>query len=172
MQAVVWQLTLELVGLVAIVFLLVSGFSEQRTDYEALQKGAYRIRALLFWGLIAIGVLVMAFTLGRLPYVQAHAGEAPQIVSVTGYQWYWKLDRQQVAIGQPVEFRVTSSDVNHGLGLYDPEMQLVAQTQAMPGYVNRVRYTFKTPGTYTIACLEYCGVAHHEMTAEITVVAP
>jgi len=32
-----------------------------------------------------------------------------------------------------------------------------------------LRYTFKEPGTYRVLCLEYCGVAHHEMTADIKV---
>ena len=31
-------------------------------------------------------------------------------------------------------------------------------------------HTFKDAGTYTIRCLEYCGLAHHEMLDEIVVV--
>ncbi len=37
-----------------------------------------------------------------------------------------------------VEFRVTSLDVNHGMAIFDPDGKLVGQTQAMPGYVNRL----------------------------------
>jgi cytochrome c oxidase subunit 2 len=48
---------------------------------------------------------------------------------------------------------------------------LLFQVQAMPGYVNQVEYVFDKPGTYHVVCLEYCGVAHHAMTAEFTVVA-
>ena len=70
-----------------------------------------------------------------------------------------------------MEFHVTSKDVNHGFALYDPDMRIVAQTQAMPGYTNVLRYTFNEPGVYRVLCLEYCGVAHHEMTAEIKVAA-
>jgi cytochrome c oxidase subunit 2 len=61
--------------------------------------------------------------------------------------------------------------VNHGFALYDPDMRIVAQTQAMPGYTNVLRYTFREPGVYRVLCLEYCGVGHHEMTAEIKVSA-
>jgi cytochrome c oxidase subunit 2 len=46
----------------------------------------------------------------------------------------------------------------------------VAQTQSMPGYTNVLRHTFDEPGTYKILCLEYCGLGHHEMSAEINVV--
>lgn len=91
------------------------------------------------------------------------------MVNVTSAQWHWELDRKKVALGKPVEFRVTSTDVNHGFGLYDQAGRLVAQTQAMPGYVNRLTHVFDAPGTYRVLCLEYCGLAHHEMVAEIIV---
>jgi cytochrome c oxidase subunit 2 len=71
--------------------------------------------------------------------------------------------------GALIEFRVTSLDVNHGFGLYGPDGRLVAQTQAMPGYVNRLRVRLDRPRAYLILCLEYCGLAHHAMRAEVTV---
>ena len=77
---------------------------------------------------------------------------------------YWDLDQSEVVAGEPVEFRVTSADVNHGFGVYDATGVLVAQTQAMPGYVNRLTHVFETPGTYQVLCLEYCGLVHHNMT--------
>jgi cytochrome c oxidase subunit II len=79
------------------------------------------------------------------------------------------LSHNRVPIGQTVEFHVTSADINHGFALYDPEMHLVAQTQAMPGYTNKLNYTFSRAGTYKVLCLEYCGIAHHNMIAEIKV---
>jgi cytochrome c oxidase subunit 2 len=48
-------------------------------------------------------------------------------------------------------------------------MRIVAQTQAMPGYTNVLRYTFTEAGTYRVLCLEYCGAAHHVMAADIKV---
>jgi cytochrome c oxidase subunit II len=79
------------------------------------------------------------------------------------------LSRSQVPVGQSVEFHVTSADVNHDFAIYDPGMHVVAQTQAMPGYTNKLDYTFSKPGTYKILCLEYCGIAHHNMMSEIKV---
>jgi hypothetical protein len=70
-----------------------------------------------------------------------------------------------VAGGMPVEFRVTTLDVNHGFSLYAPDGHLVAQTQAMPGYMNRLRITFDQPGTYTVLCLEFCGMSHSRATS-------
>ncbi len=68
-----------------------------------------------------------------------------------------------------VEFRVTTLDVNHGFSLYAPDGHLVAQTQAMPGYVNRLRVMFDQPGTYTVLCLEFCGMSHHRMRGGVEV---
>ncbi|MGH8337220.1 MAG: cytochrome oxidase, partial [Gammaproteobacteria bacterium] len=75
-----------------------------------------------------------------------------------------------VQADSPVEFRVTSSDVNHGFAIYAPDGRIVTQVQAMPGFTNKLVYTFTQPGTYRVMCLEYCGVAHAVMTSEITVV--
>ncbi len=59
------------------------------------------------------------------------------MVNATGVQWYWDLDREEVAAGEPVELRVTSTDVNHGFAIYDGAGRLVAQTLAMPGSIWR-----------------------------------
>jgi cytochrome c oxidase subunit 2 len=74
-----------------------------------------------------------------------------------------------VPAGTPIEFRVTTLDVNHGLSLYAPDGHLVAQTQAMPGYMNRLRVTFDQAVTYTVLCLEFCGMSHHRMRGVVEV---
>jgi cytochrome c oxidase subunit 2 len=97
--------------------------------------------------------------------------QAAQVVDVVGHQWTWDVSQTHLKVGEPVEFRVTASDVNHGFAIYAPDGRIVIQTQAMPGFTNKILYTFQTPGTYRIMCLEYCGVAHHGMTAELEVAA-
>jgi len=39
----------------------------------------------------------------------------------------------------------------------------------MPGYVNRLRVHFERAGTYTVLCLEYCGMGHHRMRGVVDV---
>ena len=99
------------------------------------------------------------------------SAKAMQSVEAVAQQWSWSIKPAAFRVGETVEFHVTSTDVNHGFALYNPDMRIVAQTQAMPGYINVLRYTFNEPGVYRVLCLEYCGVAHHEMTAEIKVSA-
>ena len=173
MQESVWYVTVVVMAAIAAVFIVVRLRSDQAAEYGGVQTYAYRIRAKLFWGLIALGVPLMALTLWDLPYVRAGEPAAPQVVTATGFQWYWELGgRKSVVAGQPVEFQITSADVNHGMGIYDANTRLLAQAQAMPGYVNRLRYTFEKPGKYRLMCLEYCGLAHHDMISELDVTAP
>lgn len=169
-QQIAWFASLALMSLVASGFLFVALQSRRRVEYAPLQKHAYRLRGRLFWILTLVLAPVMVTTLIDLPYAAADDSTTPvQVVDATGYQWRWELSRNGVTVGQPVEFRVTSADVNHGFGIYDGELRLVAQTQAMPGYTNTFRHTFAEEGTYRVLCLEYCGLVHHGMVTEIHV---
>ncbi len=172
MSDLAWYITLALVLALALVFLLVAVRSREPADAVKVQKASYGYRRGLFIGLVLLGVVVAFASLRNLPYTSASAAVPDQVINATGHQWYWDLDRETVVAGQPVEFRITSADVNHGFGIYDAENRLHAQVQAMPGYVNRLRFTFRQPGTYRVLCLEYCGLAHHDMTAQIEVKAP
>jgi cytochrome c oxidase subunit 2 len=171
-QQTAWWITVLGVLMVAGAFVFVVLRSGERREHAPIQATAYRWRSRLFWLLVAAGVPIMGLTLTDLPYAAAAraGGEAVQ-VRATAYQWYWELSRSEVPAGRPVVFQVTGADVNHGFGLYDASMRLLAQTQAMPGYTNELVHVFERPGTYRILCLEYCGVAHHAMEAEITVLA-
>jgi len=166
-QSVSALLTLLVILALAAVFLRVRRLAHEERDYAPVQGNAYRVRAIAFWVMALVGLPVSVWLFRENPYTAAAA--APQVINATGYQWFWELDRDEVAAGEPVEFHVTSAGVNHGFGIYDEAGVLVAQTQAMPGYVNRLTHVFEAPGTYRVLCLEYCGLVHHEMVVEIVV---
>ena len=169
-QTIAWQVSITLVAALAAGFVFVIVNSRHRQDYEPVVHRAYRFRAVLFWIILAAGLPATVLTLLRIPY-PAFAGvpAQTQVVDAIGYQWWWELSADKVSAGRPVEFRIASGDVNHGFGIYDEQLRLVAQAQAMPGYVNRLVHTFERPGRYRILCLEFCGVVHHDMVAEIEV---
>jgi cytochrome c oxidase subunit 2 len=152
------------------VFLFVLLRTSDRIPYEAVQPQAYAIRKRFFILLLIGFVLVPALTLRSMPYSADAAAPGTTVVDVTAHQWYWTLSREEVPVNQPVVFRVGSEDVNHGFGIYTEGNRLLAQVQAMPGYVNELAYQFDSVGRYKIMCLEYCGLAHHGMLGVFTVV--
>ncbi len=172
MQEAAWSYSLVLMTLIVAGFIYVAMHSRQRkTDYGPLVKRAYTWRARFFWLLVLVFFPVMIYNLFDLPYGPraAQQGPATHTISAIGHMWYWELDKNEVKRGEPVDIHVTSADVNHGFGIYDPSMRLIAQTQAMPGYTNTIRHAFEEAGVYRVLCLEYCGLVHHNMMAEIQV---
>ena len=184
MASIPVALFLVAAAIIAAVFLVVA--RSTRTPVEIDYSRAQRLRRMFFLSLGTILLVFLVLTLPRLPYpVEAAASE--QIVNVVGKQYAFSLstgpgpasldswDRDyspavQVRAGTLAEFRVTTLDVNHGFSVYGPDGHLIAQTQAMPGYVNRLRVRFDRPGTYRVLCLELCGMAHHAMNGTIQVV--
>jgi cytochrome c oxidase subunit II len=170
--------TLIIVGVFAAVAL-----STRRPGGLAYTK-ANRLRAIALACLGAVLVTFLVLTLPHLPY-SVDARTPDHIVHAVGKQYAWSLTEGAgpslqtwdsafsptvtVPVGASVEFRVTTLDVNHGFSLYTPDGHLMAQTQAMPGYVNRLRVTFDQPGTYSVLCLEFCGMSHHRMRGVVEV---
>lgn len=174
-QDAIWAIALVGMGLVALGFIFVisqSGKPSDNATAEQSAQAARRLQGIWFRVLLVIFVVGTWATLRHFP-IPAQSGtlDAQQVVDVVGGQWYWKIEPTTVQAGRTVEFRVTSADVNHGFALYSPEGHILTQTQAMPGYTNKLLYTFSEPGTYVVQCLEYCGVGHVPMKAEIQVAA-
>lgn len=169
-QALVWNTSIALIVLVALVFLYFASSSREPNGDRS--KAAGRWRAAIFWTLVIVFVPYTGYSLSVMPYPsERNEDPDPIVVDVAAIQWAWILSRNEFPVGRTVEFHVTSQDVNHGFAIYDDQLRVVTQTQAMPGYTNVLRHTFAEPGTYRVLCLEYCGIAHHAMLADLTVVA-
>lgn len=161
-------------GFVVIVLALVATFAlvarEANADmpFERVRDSAYRMRRFWFAFLIVLLGGGVAASLLLLPY--SRAGEAQAEVKVSGGQFYWSMSPAQVPAGTKLDFDVTSVDVNHGFGIYDPGGHLLGSVQAMPGYHNHLVLELDQPGSYLISCLEFCGAKHHEMHRSLEVV--
>ena len=182
MPATAFGVFLASTAIILIVFGIVARSTNQQRDVS--YAGANRLRLLFFASLGVILLIFLVLTLPDLPY-PVEASTPERVVLATGKQYAWSLNegtaptvdnwedafsqKVQVPIGAVVEFRVTTLDVNHGFSLYTPDGHLMAQTQAMPGYVNRLRVKFDKPGNYTVLCLEFCGMAHHGMRGLVEV---
>lgn len=168
MQEIAWYSSLCLMAVTITVFAAVLYASGNVAQVSAMAQE--RLRRMLLATALVVCLPLTVISLTHLPYRQpADRSAAVTAVDVVGRQWNWELSQSTFQVGDRVDFHVTSKDVNHDFALYDPDMHVATQAQAMPGYVNTLRYQFQTPGTYTVMCLEYCGVAHHDMTTEIKV---
>jgi len=170
MQSLAVVITLILSLIVAACFYWVLTHTRGKANLADIAPSAYKARAWLFGVVMVVGVGIAYVTLVPWPH-DAGAAEVTRRIDINSRQWSWDIQEQDrhIRVGEVVEFRVSSTDVNHGFGLYDPDQKMVAQIQAMPGFVNTVRHRFSQPGTYQILCMEYCGVAHHVMMTNIEV---
>lgn len=155
-----------------VVWAVVLVRSRPGPDFETIEpaENRLRLRLLVIFSII-LAVAVVGF-LHAYPYAgfRARALGAPaDTVQVMAMQWGWTVTPNAAPHGVPIEFVVRSKDVNHDFAVYDAGGRLVAQVQAMPGYANRLIYRFDTSGTYTVRCLEYCGIFHHIMLTTFTV---
>jgi cytochrome c oxidase subunit 2 len=166
MQSTILIVTLVLMIVVALPFLN----AVRAAGRDGAARDVEKRRKRLIWALLIAGIVITAASLRQWPHAIA-AGDDVVHVNVTGGQWYWEIGEQEVPAGKTVVFNLQAKDVNHGFGVIDASGRLLFQTQAMPGYVNQVQYIFDEPGEYRVLCMEFCGVAHHDMIDTFNVVA-
>ncbi|HET7291467.1 MAG TPA: hypothetical protein VFM88_03485 [Vicinamibacteria bacterium] len=170
-------------AVIVLVFAYVGLSTRRARDVDHAAAG--RLRQAFFIGLSVVLVALLVLTLPRMPY-PSETGTPDRIVHVTGKQYAFALTDAPIASvegwdegiypqvvevprGSLVEFRVRTLDVNHGFSLFSPAGDLLAQTQAMPGYVNRLRVRLEEAGPHVVLCLEYCGMGHHRMRGVVEV---
>ena len=127
-------------------------------------------REKTWFGVVVVFLVALLFgTIFFTPYGRGAAGGDPQVVKVTGEQFAWLFPSTRIRAGQPVEFQITSKDVNHDFAVFNPAHTFLFQVQVLPGKTSLYRYTFTKPGRYSVECWEYCGVGHDAMTTAFTV---
>ena len=159
----------QIVGLIALcvltaiivaMFVVVARSSRRDVPFDRVRDVGYRARRWWFALLAAFVVGSTALSVVGAPYASGSGG---RVVHVVGRQFGWSLDQSRFRVHETVVFDVTSGDVNHGFGLYNPRGEMIGSVQAMPGYHNRLSVTLDQVGRYTIACMEFCGFDHHLM---------
>jgi cytochrome c oxidase subunit II len=101
-------------------------------------------------------------------------------VQVTAQQWQWTFNYPQynatsagaqvieLPVNRPVEFYVTSKDVLHGFSI----RAFGVRVDANPGQVTTTAVITPTQiGSYTVQCVELCGLFHSDMWEAVNVVS-
>ena len=167
-QVVVGVVFAALAAWFATVFVVVAVSSRRDLPYARVQQVGYALRRGWLVLLLTAGVVVLVLSFFDLPYASGSSSKR-LLVKVTGVQFFWSVVPDRVRAGTLIRFDITSADVNHGFGIYDPHGHLIGSVQAMPGYHNELDLTFDTPGSYRIRCLEFCGLNHAVMEGSFTV---
>lgn len=182
-QSAILYIFLGITFVIVVVFGIV-GLSTREHAAVDVQRAYQRRRVLFMIGLILVASVAIA-TLPQAPYAREDT-TADRIIYVATRQYEFVFSEEPIVsvediprsrriaslelfAGELVEFRVTSLDVTHGFGIYGPERQLLAQTQAMPGYVNRLLVRMERTGRFLVLCMEYCAGGHHLMQAHFIV---
>jgi cytochrome c oxidase subunit II len=159
-------LVLVSIGIFAVVFRSARASQAREVDHERLARGENR------WGVIVVVLLIamLALTITSLPYGNANAQRGAQVVIVRAQQFGWNIQPATVRAGRPVEFRLSSKDVQHGFGVFrGHELILQVQVPAKGEHIQRYVHTFDRRGTYDILCMEFCGFQHHTMRGSLRV---
>jgi len=168
LQIAVAIVFLVLALVIAGVFAVVARRTVSDVPLERVQRTGYWLRRRWLAFLGALLVVVVGSSLLALPYASGERGRTT--VVVRSGQFFWSFEPPQVAAGTRVRFDVTSLDVNHGFGIYDPRGRLLGSVQAMPGYHNKLDLTLRESGEYRVLCFEFCGLNHHAMQGVFRVV--
>ncbi|HEX8995600.1 MAG TPA: cytochrome c oxidase subunit II [Ktedonobacterales bacterium] len=133
-------------------------------------------RLQIVWLAISFVLVTVLYVIGfnGLAEIEAAAPASAVHVKVTAQQWMFDYTYTDynitstslyLPVNQPVEFKVTSLDVQHSFWI--PEMGVKAD--AVPGEMNTFVATPTKTGTFTVRCMELCGVLHAYMNTNVIV---
>jgi cytochrome c oxidase subunit 2 len=153
---------LAIAALVA-VFLSTTARNRAATEHGKLAKLEN------YWGyfVTAFLIVLLVLTIIDIPYGKSAPRNAQQ-VRVIAQQFAWNIQPSTVRAGVPIEFTLSSKDVQHGFGLYEgTKLLFQVQVPASGEKTQKAVLTLSKRGTYTIDCLEFCGYHHHLMVATL-----
>lgn len=164
------------VGVVVFMFYSLATFQTRGrpTDVGPAVHGNSRLLGV--WLVASFVLVTVLYVVGfnGLAELEAAAPESALHVRVTAQQWIfdytysdYSLDSSTLylPVNQPVEFKVTSEDVQHSFWI--PELGVKAD--AVPGEINTFVTTPTKVGSYTVRCMELCGVLHAYMNTPVVV---
>ena len=140
-------------------------------------RGNQRIQYI--W--IGVSIVLVAFLFGYGLHFLNEVDAAPTgnvvQVHVTGEQWLWNYSYPQygnvsgttlyLPVGHPVEFTITSVDVQHSFWI--PALGI--KEDAVPGETTHISVTPNLIGDYVVRCAELCGAYHAYMETPVHVVS-
>jgi cytochrome c oxidase subunit 2 len=184
--AVIWLIT---IGATVYAVRVRPRAHSERTGRGVILVGGVLFPVVVLAGLLGYGLAVMADQRGRVSEMGAGiaAGAVPTDpgrlrIHVSGEQWWWRVhyyapgslepvvsaNEVRLPVGVPVEFTLTSPDVNHSIWI----PALGGKLDMIPGRLNRFVLEADEPGTFRGECAEFCGTSHALMAFAVETMEP
>lgn len=173
-----WVFTALVVALSAPVFILIAYYAwKYRAGRKADRSDRVNRNTLIeiSWALIPFILIVALFVWSTRMFFTVHQPPPDAMeINVVAKQWMWKfehaggqreIDELHVPVGEPVRLSMASQDVIHSL--YIPALRL--KQDVVPGRYTSLWFEADKPGIYALACAEFCGADHSEMTGRFIV---
>jgi len=151
---------------------------------DLVHSGSNGLRAVAVGAAISTLVLfaLAAYSLVVLGQVGTPPRPPQLTLTVTGYDWWWRVDYDDgapgrgfataneihIPVGVPVRLRLDSADVIHAFWV----PQLAGKTQMIPGVSNEQWLQADAPGIYEGQCTQFCGAQHAHMALEVVAQSP
>ena len=170
--AIIIAVSYGILGGLAVLLIAAAVWNSTRTRHRHIDTHKLAERERTWFGIVVVLLVGLLFaTIFFTPYGRGQSSHGdPQVLPVHAEQFAFLIPARPVRAGSEVEFKLTSTDVNHGFAVFNPHHTFLFQVQVMPGKLQIYRYTFDKPGRYTIECFEYCGLGHDHMVGTIRVV--
>jgi cytochrome c oxidase subunit 2 len=170
-------LTWVLIGSSAVITIVVFAIAVHALWSAPGRKGWMANPRFVIGGGVVFPVVVLTALLIYTFFVQTavsvHAEPPALRISVTGYQWWWRVhyhdadgavdfvtaNEIRIPAGQLVEVMLESADVIHSFAVPN----LAGKLDMIPGRVNRLTFKANSPGIFRGQCAEYCGGPHAKM---------
>jgi len=134
------------------------------------------LEALWILGPTALGLLFFAW--GARLYVRERRPPPDALeIRVVAQRWMWKaqqpsgrreINEVHVPAGRPVRLAMTSQDVIHSF--FVPALRI--KQDVLPDRDTTLWFDVERPGTYPVACAQYCGTEHAGMRASLVALEP
>lgn len=189
-----WQgawLAAAIVGLITLILIIWPVIFHRKKDENFPKQTQYNVPVEIAYTVIPFIIVAVLFAYtaraqNEIKQVTPVASQGVTVhdVTVNAIQWSWQFTYEDAGpgttvtgtpanpptlympLGEKVRFKITSSDVVHGLWI--PAFMI--QIQNIPGVENQIEFTAQKLGTYPGRCNILCGRQHSQMLFAVKVV--
>lgn len=163
---------LFLLGITAAMIYFVIKYNKKRNPKASQIEGNNTLEIL--WIIIPTILVLVMFYFGYAVFHESRVvPKGAMKVKVTARMWSWEFEYNNgkksselyVPVNRSIKLELVSMDVNHSM--YIPAFRI--KEDVIFGRQNYMVIHPENPGTYIIACAEYCGLRHSNMYSKIHV---